>query len=147
MKRAYESPLVMIEQFTPNEYVAACGDNGTLYNFTCNVSGNDVYYYPVSDGSIDGVYTGTGKAERIAWPWGISGCGETHQASNTNDFYDGFIYNGGKWVQTGKHIWDGYWEYDITNVIVWRERGKNGEIVNEHLTSNLDINSWSVARS
>ena len=144
MKRAYESPLVMIEQFTPNEYVAACGDNGTLYNFTCNVSGDDVYYYPVSDGSVDGVYTGSGRAEVL--PWGISGCGKTHQVSNTNEFYDGYISTWHK-EYDGWWDWIGHWVEARQGVIVWLERGKRGKIVDGHLTSNLDIDSWSVARS
>ena len=29
MKRRYERPSAYIEEFTPNEYVAACGDSGT----------------------------------------------------------------------------------------------------------------------
>ena len=31
MKRRYERPSAYIEEFTPNEYVAACGDSGTVY--------------------------------------------------------------------------------------------------------------------
>jgi len=31
MKRRYERPSAYIEEFTPNEYVAACGDSGTIY--------------------------------------------------------------------------------------------------------------------
>ena len=36
MKRRYERPSAYIEEFTPNEYVAACGDSGKVYNFKCN---------------------------------------------------------------------------------------------------------------
>lgn len=32
MKRRYERPSAYIEEFTPNEYVAACGDSGTVYS-------------------------------------------------------------------------------------------------------------------
>ena len=33
MKRRYERPSAYIEEFTPNEYVATCGDSGKVYNF------------------------------------------------------------------------------------------------------------------
>ena len=36
MKRRYERPSAYIEEFTPNEYVAACGDHGKVYKFECN---------------------------------------------------------------------------------------------------------------
>lgn len=36
MKRRYERPSAYIEEFTPNEYVAACGDSGTVYKFKCD---------------------------------------------------------------------------------------------------------------
>lgn len=36
MKRRYERPNAYIEEFTPNEYVAACGDHGKVYKFECN---------------------------------------------------------------------------------------------------------------
>ena len=39
MKRRYERPSAYIEEFTPNEYVAACGDSGTIYKFTCTAGG------------------------------------------------------------------------------------------------------------
>lgn len=36
MKRRYERPSAYIEEFTPNEYVAACGDNNEVYKFECD---------------------------------------------------------------------------------------------------------------
>lgn len=39
MKRRYERPSAYIEEFTPNEYVAACGDSGTVYMFRCDAGG------------------------------------------------------------------------------------------------------------
>ena len=35
MKRRYERPNAYIEEFTPNEYVAACGDKNKVYKFEC----------------------------------------------------------------------------------------------------------------
>lgn len=36
MKKRYERPSAYIEEFTPNEYVAACGDNNKVYKFECD---------------------------------------------------------------------------------------------------------------
>lgn len=38
MKRTYTRPIAYVEEFTPNEYVAAC------YNITCNVPSGTGYY-------------------------------------------------------------------------------------------------------
>lgn len=43
MKRRYERPSAYIEEFTPNEYVAACGESGKVYNFQCNAGSHDYY--------------------------------------------------------------------------------------------------------
>ena len=49
MKRRYERPSAYIEEFTPNEYVAACGDHGKVYKFECNAGEKNkqynVYYF------------------------------------------------------------------------------------------------------
>ena len=39
MKKRYERPSAYIEEFTPNEYVAACGDENKVYMFTCDAGG------------------------------------------------------------------------------------------------------------
>ena len=44
MRRRYERPSAYIEEFTPNEYVAACGDSGKVYNFKCNAGGGKMSY-------------------------------------------------------------------------------------------------------
>ena len=35
-KRVWENPLTMVQQFVPNEYVAACGDENKVYKFKCD---------------------------------------------------------------------------------------------------------------
>ena len=45
MKKRYERPSAYIEEFTPNEYVAACGDNNKVYKFECDARGGTLYYY------------------------------------------------------------------------------------------------------
>lgn len=131
MKRIYESPKAYVEMFTPNEYVAACGDSGKVYKFTCDAPGGPLYYYPKSDSNIDGIYTGSQRNKELL---GLNyhPCEITHEASSTDSFYDGFVdYN-----------WNG--RYDSgEGVIVWR--GPNGN--NGHATKNLDMNSWETAKS
>ena len=129
MKRIYESPKAYVEMFTPNEYVAACGDSGKIYKFVCDAKEGTLYYYSNSDGNIDGVYTGYGKK---SWLGPYHPCKETHEASGTDDFYDGFVdYN-----YNGQHD-------KGEGVIVWRgESGRNG-----HATTNLNMSSWETAKS
>lgn len=54
MKRAYVRPTMVGERFVANEYVAACGDKGTVYKFNCDATRGPLYYYPNSDGMVDG---------------------------------------------------------------------------------------------
>ena len=54
MKRAYVRPTMVGERFVANEYVATCHDKNTVYKFNCNARGGFLYYYPESDGTIDG---------------------------------------------------------------------------------------------
>lgn len=133
MKRIYESPKAYVEMFTPNEYVAACGDSGKVYNFECTADKGNLYYYPNSDGNIDGKYEGNLDWENgpqyLGW---YTPCSAKHKANSTDDFYDGFVdYNRNRSCDPGEEV------------IVWRgESGRNG-----HATKNLDMNSWETAKS
>ena len=129
MKRIYESPKAYVEMFTPNEYVAACGDSGKVYKFVCNAPAGTLYYYPNSDGNIDGKYDDGWNRERLG---NYHPCSETHEASSTDSFYDGFVdYNHNKRHDDGE------------GVIVWRgPKGNNG-----HATKDLNMDSWETAKS
>lgn len=129
MRKEWMEPVIEVQEFVANEYVATCGDSGTVYKFNCNAPGGWLYYYPESDGQIDGNYTGSGSQKRIG-PY--HPCGATHEASVTDAFYDGFVdYNQNRKQDPGE------------GVIVWR--GPNNK--NGHATTNLDINSWETAKS
>lgn len=130
MKRAYVRPTMVGERFVANEYVAACGDSGTVYKFECNAPAGKLYYFPYSDGKINGKYEGSGPAKLAGnyYP-----CGEKHKANATDDFYDGFVdYNGdGKYEEEeGIIFWPGtgWWNYG-------------------HATKNLDMSKWETAKS
>ena len=130
MKRTYVRPTMVGERFVANEYVAACGDRGTVYKFKCDagggVSGN---VYKESNGQSGfqrgwGLF-GIGGDERLG---GYHACGTTHEANTTDDFQEGYyIPDGGAPV----------------NVIIWR--GEDGR--NIHCTTNLDMKTWETAKS
>lgn len=128
MKKVYEAPVVHLEQFVANEYIAAC-DSGTVYKFTCDAEGGWLYYYPQGDGTIDGKYTGTSKAKLLG---DYHPCSKKHEASTTDSFYDGFVdYNWNRKQDDGE------------GVIVWRGPNNN----NGHATQNLDMSSWETVKS
>ena len=133
--RVWKRPLTEVQKFEANEYVAACGDSGVVYKFKCDATAGTLYYYPGSDGKIDGVYEGTGKAEKMGT---YHPCSKTHDEPDTGDFYDGFVdRNGNKRQDKGE------------GVIVWRNREWSifGWRWNGHATTNLDMNSWETAKS
>ena len=131
MKRRYERPSAYIEEFTPNEYVAACGDSGTVYKFVCNAGTKNEfspYHYRVTDEKGNLI---TNRYEP---------CGETHQASAEDEFIIGYIDDKDTW-RTDEHI----------KVYIWRpwERdprtGKRWQ--NTHCTLDLDKNNWATNKS
>ena len=86
MKRVWCRPQTVVQKFEANEYVAACGDSGTVYKFTCDAGGG-VYgsVYEETNG-IPGLQTGRKGDERLAGYsnslFGESGfyaCNKTHE--------------------------------------------------------------------
>lgn len=130
MKRTYVRPTMVGERFVANEYVAACGEGGTVYEFECNAPEGMLYYYPDSDGEINGKYTGNGLSIRAG---SYHPCGAKHKANATDDFYDGFVdYNNNRKCDDGEGIifWPGtgWWNYG-------------------HATKNLDMSKWETVKS
>lgn len=127
--RNWERPMVVVDTFAANEFVSTCGDKGTIYKFECDALRGWLYYYPESDGQIDGKHDKNDQHGLIGW---YHPCGEKHEAPKTDGFYDGFVdYNGNGRQDDGE------------GVIVWRGRsGRNG-----HATSKLNMNNWETAKS
>lgn len=138
MKRVYEAPAVSLEQFAANEYIAACGDSGTVYKFVCD-AGNGVYgsVYQETNGR-DGLQTGRGGDERLARyrvtllgnERGYHACGIPHEADTDDDFLEGYYLPRGN-------------INNVVDVIIWR--GSSGN--NVHCTTNLDKSTWETAKS
>ena len=36
MKKKWIEPQILVQEFVPNEYVAACGDKNKVYKFKCD---------------------------------------------------------------------------------------------------------------
>lgn len=125
MKKNYVSPMMVGERFVAEEYVAACGDSGKIYNFVCDAERGTLYYYPVSDGNIDGTHIEDGSEVKLG---SYTPCSIKHKANATDDFFDGYVKD-----RMGKK----------TNVIVWR--GPNN--ANGHATTNLNMETWELAKS
>lgn len=128
MKKEWVRPLTIVDQFVPNEYVAACGDTNKVYKFTCDAGG----------GTSGTVYLETNGRKGLQQPSWVEwdpdtylsryhACGATHEASTTDEFLNGYYVVGDT----------------VTPVIVWR--GPNRD--NTHCTTNLDMNSWQTAKS
>lgn len=139
MKRTYESPKAYVEEFTPNEYVAACGDSGVVYKFKCDAGGG-VYgsVYQETNGQ-PGLQTGGWQADRriAAYSnnilWGESGfhaCGTTHEAESDSGFYNGYYCAKGN-------------THNAVDVIIWK--GNHND--NVHCTTNLNKDEWETAKS
>lgn len=147
--------------FAANEYVAACGDQNMIYKFVCDALAGTLYYWRktkrqwVSTGSNfwEGYYetvntawtdndgTVDGKVDSSLWGdasylGGYHPCKATHEAPKTDEFYDGFVD-----TNDNDQIDDG------EGVIVWLERDSWGGIKDYHATTNLNMNSWTTAKS
>ncbi len=134
MKKIWTKPMATVEEFAANEYVAACGDEHRVYKFTCTAPEGTLYYYPESDGAIDGVHTGRGTELG-----GYEPCRDEHEAPTDDVYYDGFVdYNRNGNNDEGE------------GVIVWLEMGSffgRPYIANYHATDSLDMTKWETAKS
>lgn len=133
--KSYKKPVLNVERFTPDEFISACGDSGVNYLFKCDAHAGTLYYYPNSDGNIDGTYEGGGRVEKMG---SYTPCGATHDAPTTDDFYDGFVDRNRNGRQDSGE-----------GVIVWRSRewGIFGPYWSGHATKNLDMDSWGTDKS
>ena len=123
MKKAFTMPMIVVEQFVPNEYVAACGDmEYGKYKFICDAPAGTLYYY---DNSGDATWLGN------YYP-----CSDTHEADKSSEFPYGFVDRNGNRQ-----------EDDGERVIVWIERNRWGVIKDAHATTKLDQDSWETTKS
>ena len=135
-RKVWRRPLAVVQKFEADEYVAACGDSGVVYNFECNAGESDHEY---------AVYTynkwGGKEYLKIGFGWGshtINGydyyyhpCHTTHEANSDSGFLTGYYMDD---MDTRKD--------DKIPVTVWTDYGSD-----VHCTTKLDQNSWTTAKS
>lgn len=136
MKKTWEEPRILVQQFMPNEYVAACGASGTVYNFVCD-AGDGVWgsVYQETNGRPGLQAGGRNGDTRIAkysefWGSGYHACGTTHEAESNSGFFEGY------------YCAEGYTDNPVP-VIIWK--GEDGK--NVHCTTKLNMNDWTTAKS
>lgn len=133
MRREWMEPVIEVQEFVANEYVAACGDSGKVYNFECN-AGKENSYYNVYTNGADGI-AHTRDDELLG---SYHPCGKKHAAESNSDFKYGYMYR-----LDGFGLFSKEDRNDCTDVVIWRGKYNN----NIHCTTNLDINSWTTAKS
>lgn len=128
MKRRYERPSAYIEEFTPNEYVAACGDKGKVYKFQCDAGEKNkkynVYYYNKQG------HKKYLTNEHWIFRNNYHPCGTTHEAKENTGFINGYIDD------------QSTWDEEKIPVVIWTDNGTN-----VHCTRNLDISTWETTKS
>ena len=138
-RRVWTRPLTQVQKFKANEYVAACGDSGTTYLFTCDAGGGksgDVY---LETNGIPGLQTGWGGDRYLS---AYYACGTQHESDSDDEFLNGY-YVTKEWVPGSGFCNPGHMETVTTDVIVWRGPWGN----NTHCTTNLNKDEWETAKS
>lgn len=131
MKKEWIRPLTEVQLFVANEYVAACGEENKVYKFTCDAGGGEPGYVYLETNGVKGLQRSGRNRDRYLSSY--HACGTTHEASTNDDFLNGYYVVDGGWFQ----------EDTVTPVIVWRGPKNN----NTHCTENLDMDSWTTAKS
>ena len=134
--KKWSRPVTMVQKFEANEYVAACGDSGTTYLFTCDAGGGESGMVYVETNGRPGLQTGWGGDRSLG---GYHACGTQHEADSDDDFLQGYYVTEeyvGNWPF-------GHYEEVTTDVIVWRGPYNN----NVHCTTKLNMDEWETAKS
>ena len=95
MKKEWMEPVVEVQEFAANEYVAACGDSGKVYKFVCDAGqyghNYNVYYYDGSGQKNILQKKAHGEAGLSSSISGYHPCNKTHEAESDSGFISGFI--------------------------------------------------------
>lgn len=128
MKKTWEEPKIMVQKFVANEYVAACGASGTVYNFVCDAGKEDTKY-AVKD--ANGKVATISGSKMDGWFSYYSPCGETHEADSNSGFLTGYHLDD-PWTREDENI----------EVVIWTDN--NTDV---HCTTKLNMNEWTTAKS
>ena len=131
MRKEWMEPVIEVQEFVANEYVAACGDSGKVYKFECNAGDKDLRDYPY-EVYIDSNGNGKFDSRSDKYLSNYHACGATHEAPVNDVFLSGFMKDTRL-----------FHDHTPVPVIIWR--GENGD--DTHCTINLNISSWMTAKS
>ena len=134
MKQVWSSPKTSFDQFVPQIYIAACGDSGTVYKFTCDAGGGASGQVWIESNDVAGLQD---EYTRVNGRWvspdtslgGYHACNTYHEAESTSGFYKGYYRENNTST--------------VVDVIVWRGPYNN----NTHCTEQLDMDKWETAKS
>lgn len=131
MKKIWSRPLTVVQNFEANEYVAACGDKGTVYKFTCDASSGGYFsegghVFLETNGQEGLQRNGTNPDQELG---SYHACDKTHEASTQDDFSLGYLTT--------------YLYTNPQKVIIWR--GEDGN--NIHCTTKLNMSEWETSKS
>lgn len=132
-KRVYIKPVLESETFVPQNYIAACGDTEYgNYLFECNAGSRKNSYNVFFNNGTP--YASSNNNDEWYAPFtGYHPCHEKHEAATNSEFIDGYMYKQDRWGDnTGTRI----------NVIIWTDNRTN-----VHCTTDLDRESWEMAKS
>lgn len=133
MKKRWEEPQILVQQFVANEYVAACGDSGVVYNFECNAGKQNSSYNVYLEDGRPYATSGRDSGGCIKDYGGYTPCGDKHQADSNSVFLKGYMYEQGFFGgNTGRRI----------DVIIW-----TNNYTDVHCTENLNMSTWETAKS
>ena len=128
-RKVWRRPLTEVQKFEANEYVAACEGENRVYKFTCDAGWTGLTGSTVYTNGPD-VIVATNDDVELG---GYHKCGQTHEASTSDDFIPGYLRKNILGIPAG----------EIQEVIIWR--GEDGN--NIHCTKNLRMDSWPIERS
>ena len=133
MKKTYVRPVMVSEELTANEYIAACGDSGVVYKFVCDAGEENVDYNVYLANGTPYATSGHDYGGCKKEYGGYTPCGDTRDAESNSIFLDGYMYKQGTFGgNTGSKI----------NVKIWTEN-----YTNVHCTMNVNMDSWETAKS
>ena len=148
-KRIYEKPLMVVETFVPQEYVATCEHSTSgagNYLFACNAGMKNGHNYP--SGIIYKDTNGNRQFDLGEGPWSLGGdqrlgafnaCNKKHESPTTDEYSYGFF------VPCDYNDWTGIVynvQYDkVFPVMIWQGDG------DLHATEDLDRETWEKNHS
>lgn len=132
MVRNYKKPTMVVESFTPSEYMAMCGDVEQKYYFKCDANSNGWFgdgglVYEETNGTpglqtYTNVITGV-RADKMRSAY--SPCSATHEASTGDEFISGYL-----WAPGGQ----------VEDVMIWTDNGTNTHCTKKLSWENIETN-------